>query len=176
MLHPWHYFCYLFGVSVVNSLTLSITYVSCHSVFIDDFKFDRNSVFDWRFMDLQWHSVFENSMRHPCLYFCYGFDTSVVNSLTMSITHIGSHSLFIDYFKVYSYSFFVSDLRISRDIAFLTIPCVSHRSIFPIDLIRQSWTHWRCQLYTSAVTQYSLMISRSIVTLFSATIFESAVT
>jgi hypothetical protein len=52
------------------------------------------------------------------------------------------------------------------DITFLTIPCVNHDSIFAIDLMRRSWIHWRCRFHTSAVTQYSLAISRSTVTVF----------
>jgi hypothetical protein len=34
----WLYFCNWFDASVVNSLTLSIPYVSCHSIFSDNFK------------------------------------------------------------------------------------------------------------------------------------------
>jgi hypothetical protein len=37
--------------------------------------------------------------------------------------------------KVYRDSIFGDDLWISRDITFLTIPCVSHASIFAIDLM-----------------------------------------
>ena len=45
----------------MNSLTLLIPYGSCHSVFIDDFKFNRDSVFTddlWISSDI----VFDNSM------------------------------------------------------------------------------------------------------------------
>jgi len=188
--------------------------------------------FHRRFMDQSWHSVVYNSMRQPWLYFCYWFDASVVNSLTLLITIVGCHSIFIDDFKVYSCSIFAGDLWISRDIAFLTIPCgsheligcvvcefsdvvdsirllslsihwqfkfyrdfvftndlwisndiafltipcVSHDSIFAIDLIRRSWIHWHCRFHTSPVTQYSLMISRFTETLFSLTIYGSAMT
>jgi hypothetical protein len=45
-----------------------------------------------------------------------------VNSLTLSIPYVGCHSVFIDDFKVYSYSVFAADLSISGDITFLTIP------------------------------------------------------
>jgi hypothetical protein len=41
------------------------------------------------------------------------------------IPYIGCHSIFIDDFKVYSYSILAGDLWITHDIAFLTIPCVS---------------------------------------------------
>jgi len=42
---PWLYFCYRLDASFVNSVTLSIPYVGCHSVFIDDFKFYRDIVY-----------------------------------------------------------------------------------------------------------------------------------
>ena len=120
----------------------------------------------WRFMDQQRHSVFDHSIRQLWLYFCYRFDVSVVNSLTLSIPYVICHSVFIDDFKVYSDSVFTDDLWISSDIPFLTIPCVSHDYIFAIDLMHLSWIHWRCRFHTSVVTQFSVTISRSTVTLF----------
>jgi hypothetical protein len=45
MRQPWLYFCYRFDALVVNSLTLSISYGRCHSVFIDDFEVYNVSVF-----------------------------------------------------------------------------------------------------------------------------------
>jgi hypothetical protein len=246
--HPWQsvfyismrrprlYFCYRFDASVVNSLTLSIPWGICHSIFIDDFKVcgesvlaadlwisrdialltipyrDHDSIFamywmrrSWihwrcrwilylslsihwpfqglqllcvgrRFMDQPWHSVFDNYMRRPWLYFCFPFDVSVVNSLTLSIPCCNCHSVFIDDFKVYGYSLLAGDLWISRDIAFLTIPCVGHDSIFAIYLMLPSWIHWRCRFHAVPVTQYSLTISRSTVTLFLPAIYGSAVT
>jgi hypothetical protein len=155
---PWVYFCCRFDASVVNSLTLSITYVGCHSVFIDDFKV-YSDYFRWRFMDHPSHNVFDNSMRQPWVYFCYRFDVSIVNSLKLSITCVGCYSPFIDDYEVYSDSVFAVDLWISKDIAFLTIPCVGY------DL-----------LHTAAVTQYSLMISRSTMTLFLLMIYGSVQT
>jgi hypothetical protein len=128
-----------------------------------------------RFVDQPWHSVFVNSMHQRWLYFCFRFDASVINSLTLSITYVGCHSVFIDDFKVYSYCVFTVDLWISRDIAFFTIPCVSHDSIFAIDLMHRLWIQWHYQFHTSAVTQYSLTISRSIVALFSPVIYGSVV-
>jgi hypothetical protein len=132
--------------------------------------------FGRRFMDQPWHSVFDNSMRQRWLYFYYCFDASFVNSVTLSIPHGSCHSVFIDDFKVYSDSVLAADLWISSDIAFLAISCVDHDSIFAIDLMRRSWIQWRCPFHTADVTQYSLMISRSTVTLFSAAIYGSAVT
>jgi len=129
-----------------------------------------------RYMDQAWQSVFYNSMRQPQLYFCYRFDASVVNSVTLSIPFGSCHSVFIDDFKVYYYSLLAADLWISHDIAFLTIPLIGHDSIFAIDLMRRSWIHARCRFHTVAVTQYSLTISRSIVTLFWPPIYGSAVT
>jgi hypothetical protein len=158
MLQPWVYFCCRLDASVVNSLTLSITYVSCHSVFIDDFKV-YSDCFRWLFMDHPSHSVFDNSMRQPWVYFCYRFDASVVNSLTLLITYVGCHSPFINDYEVYSDCIFTIDLWISKDITFLTIPCVGHD-----------------QLHTAAVTQYSLMISRSTMTLFLLMIYGSVQT
>ena len=81
-----------------------------------------------------------------------------MNSLTLSVTYVGCHSVFIDDLKVYSYFVFAGDLWISHDIAFLTIPFVSHDSIFAIDLMRGSSIHLHCRLHTSVVTQYSLTI------------------
>jgi len=132
--------------------------------------------FHWRFMDQPWHNVFDYSMCQPWLYFCYRFDVSVVNSLMLSIPYVGRHSIFSDDFKVYRDSVFYDDLWISTDIPFLTSPCVSHDSIFAIDLICPPWIHWRCRFHTSPVTQYSLTISTSKTTQFSLTIYGSVVT
>jgi hypothetical protein len=174
MRQPWLYFCYRFDAPFVNSVTLSIPYVRCPSVL--RFQGLQLLCFRRRFMDQLWHSMFYNSMCLPWLYFCNRFDASFVNSLTMSIPYIGCHSVFIVDFKVYSDSVFADDLWISCNIAFLTIPCVNHDSIFAIDLMSHSWIHWRCRFCTSAVTQYSLMISSSTVTLFSLMIYGSVLT
>jgi hypothetical protein len=132
--------------------------------------------FRCQFLDQQWHSVFDNYMSRPWLYFCNRFDASVINSLTLSMLDVGCHPVFIDNFKVYSDSVFAADLWISSDIEVLTIPCVSHDSIFPMDLMRRSWIHWCCRFHAVAVTQYSLTISRSTVTLFWPAIYGSGVT
>jgi hypothetical protein len=108
--------------------------------------------FRWRFMDMHWHNIFDNSMRQPWLYFCYRFDESVVNSLTLSISYVSCHSVFSDDSKVYKESVFADDWWISRDIVLLTIPYVSHDSIFAIDLMCRSWIHLRCRFHMSAVT------------------------
>ena len=168
LLSPW---CvgreFIYGVDSMLYLSLSIHW---------PFQGLRLLCFGRRFMDQPWHSVFDNSMRQPWLYFCFRFDASVVNSLTLSIPWGICHSVFIDDFKVYVYSVLAADLWISRDIAFLTIPYVSHDSIFSIDLMRRSWIHWRCRFHAVAVTYYSLTIWRSTVTLFWHVIYGSAVT
>jgi hypothetical protein len=86
------FFCYRFDASVMNSLMLSIPYVSYHLVFIDDFDYS------------------DNSMRQPWFYFCYRFDASVLNSLTLSISYVGCHLVFVDDFMVYSDFVFAEEL------------------------------------------------------------------
>ena len=61
----WLYFCYRFDALFVNSVTLSIPYVGCHSVFIDDFKVSSCCVFAghlWISRDI---AFLDNSMRQP---------------------------------------------------------------------------------------------------------------
>ena len=137
------------------------------------FQVKQGLCFRWRFMDQQWHSIFDNSICQPSLNFCYRFDASVMNSVTLSIPYVSCHSIFIDAFKFYMDFVFADDLWIYNEIEFLTIPCISIDSIFAIDLMRRSWIHWSCRLHTSAVTQYSLTISRSIVTLFTPAFYGS---
>jgi len=122
--------------------------------------------FGRRFMYQPWHSIFDNSMHRPWLYFFYRFDALIVNSLTLSIPCGSCHSVFFDDFKVYCYSPMASDIWINRDRGFFTIPCVDHDYIFAFHLMCRSWIHWRCRFHAVPVTQYSLTISRSTVTLF----------
>jgi len=131
--------------------------------------------FGRRFMYQPWLSVFNNSMRRPWLYFCFPFDASVVNSLTLSIPCGSCHSVFFEDFKVYCYSLLAGYLWISCDWVFFTIPWVGHDFIFAIDLMRRSWIQWLCRFHLVAVTQYSLTISRSTITLFWPAIYGSAV-
>jgi hypothetical protein len=54
----------------VNSLTLSIPYVNCHSVFSDDFKFysdDFKFYSDSVFADDFWSVVTQFSLTIPCV-------------------------------------------------------------------------------------------------------------
>jgi hypothetical protein len=59
----WIYFCYRFYASLVNSLTLSTPYVSCHSYFSGDFKVYGDSVF----ADDLWISTGIVCLTIPCL-------------------------------------------------------------------------------------------------------------
>jgi hypothetical protein len=159
----------------VNSLTLSFTYIGCLSVFIDSFKVYSDSVFaddlwisrDIAFLTIPW-------VCHDSIFF-YWFDASVVNSLTLPITYVGYHSLFINDFKVYSVSVFANDIWFRHQISFLTITFVGHEFIFAIYLMCRSWIHWLSRFHTAAITLYSLTISRSTVSLFSLTIYGSDV-
>jgi hypothetical protein len=110
------------------------------------------------------------SMCRPWLYFCYPFHAWEGNYLTSSLPYGSCHSVSIDDFKVYRDSVFTDDLWISSDKAFLPIPCVNHDFIFANDLMCRSWIQWRCLFHTSAVTQFSVTISRSRVTQFLLTI------
>jgi hypothetical protein len=132
--------------------------------------------FGRRFMEQLWDSVFYNFMWRPWLYFFYRFHASIVNSLTLSIPCGRCHSVFFYDFKVYYYSLMASDIWIIRDRVFFTFPCIGQDSIFAIDLMRRSWIHWRCRFHEVSVTQYSLTISRSAVSLFWPQIYGSAVT
>jgi len=115
-------------------------------------------------------------MRLPWLYFCYPFDASVVNLVTLSIPYGSCHSVFVDDFKFNKDSIFDDDLWITSDIAFFTIPCVNHDSSFAIDLIRRSSIPLQCRFHTSAVTQFSLAIYESAMTWHFWQLHASAIT
>ena len=118
----------------------------------------------WRFMDQQRHSVFDNSIYQPWLYFCYQFDASVVNSLMLSIPYVSCHSVFSDDFKVYSDSVFTNDFGSVVTQFSLTIPCVNDDLVFSIDFMRPPWISLSWWFHASFVTQFLMMISRSTVT------------
>jgi len=63
MHQTWIYFCYRFYASLVNSLTLSYPYVSCHSYFSGDFKVYGDSVFADNF----WSVRTQFSLTIPCV-------------------------------------------------------------------------------------------------------------
>jgi hypothetical protein len=130
--------------------------------------------FCWRFMDQHWHSVFDDSMHQTWIYFCYRFYASLVNSLTLSSPYVSCHSYFSGDFKVYGDSVFADDFWSVRTQFSLTIPCVNDDSVFFNDFIRQPWINIRCRFHPSPLTQFSKMISHSIVTQFSQTIYGSA--
>jgi hypothetical protein len=83
---------------------------------------------------------------------------------------------FQGWFLVYSDPFFADNLWINSDIAFLTIPCVSHDSTLAIDLMCRSWIHLCYWFHTSGGTQFSEMISISIMNQFLLTIYWLVVT
>jgi hypothetical protein len=127
--------------------------------------------FCWRFMDQHWHSVFDDSMSQTWIFFFYRFYASLVNSLTLSTPYVRGHSYFSGDFKVTSH-FFFADYFWSVGTQFaLTIPCVNDDSVFSNDFIRQPWISIRCPFYLSAMIQFSKIISRSSMTLFSVTIY-----
>jgi hypothetical protein len=132
--------------------------------------------FRWRFMDQQQHSVFDNFMCQPWLYFFYWFDASVITSVTLLIPYVNCHLVFSDDLRVYRHWSINRQHKQSAYIAFLTIPCANHDSIFAIDLMRQSWIHWRCWFHIIVITQFSVTISRSTGTLFLLTIYGLAET
>jgi len=98
MCQPWLYFRYRFDASIVNSLTLSIPYVNCHSVFSDDFKFYSDSAFADDFWSVVTQfsltipcvnddPVFSNDfMRPPWISFTWQFHASSVNHFSMMIS------------------------------------------------------------------------------------------
>jgi len=124
------------GVDSIQQLSLSIQW-----------RFDclQRLSFHWRFMDLYWHNVFDNSMRQPWLYFCYKFDESVVKSLTLLIPYASCHSVFFDDFKVYS------DCFCSR---FIDPPW---HSVFN-NSMRQPWFYFCNEFYVSVVNSMTLSI------------------
>jgi hypothetical protein len=152
MCQPWLYFCYRFDVSVVNSLTLWIRYVSCHSVFMDDFLVYNDSWIHWHcwfhtLAVIQFSGIISWSTKTQFSLMIYGsaatwcfwqFHVLAMTLFCLSIwcvDHefidaviplISCHSVFRDDFLVYNDSVFADDLWISSDIVFLKIPCVSH--------------------------------------------------
>jgi hypothetical protein len=115
-------------------------------------------------MHKHWHCVFDDSMSQTWIYFCYRFDASLVNSLTLSTPYISCHSYFSCDFKVYCDSVFADDFWSVVTQFSLTIPCVNDEFVFSIDFTRQPCISILCQFHPSAVTQFSKMISRSTVT------------
>jgi hypothetical protein len=175
MCQPWLYFYNRFDALVENSLSLSIPYVRCHSVFSDDSNVYRDSVF----ADNLWINSDITFLTISCVSQDYIFPINLVRRSWIEWRcrlYTSVVTVFIDDFKFDKDFVFADDLCISNDIAFLTIPCVSHDFIFSIDFMRWPWISWRCRLNTSAVTQYSITISRSTVTLFSPAIYGSVMT
>jgi hypothetical protein len=111
--------------------------------------------FRWRFMDQEWHNVFDNSMHEPWLYFCYRLDVLVMNSLTLLIPYVNCNSVFSDDFKVYSDSVFVDDFWSVVTQFSLAIPCVNEDSVFCTDFIRPPWISFCCRFHASSIAWLS---------------------
>jgi hypothetical protein len=121
----------------VNSVTLSIPYVGCHSIFIDDFKFYR----DFVFADDLWISNDIAFLKIPCVNHDSSFAIDLMRRSSIHLRcrfHTSAVTQFSLTISMSTETVFPDDLGISCDIAFLTIPCVSHDSIFAIDLMRRS--------------------------------------
>jgi hypothetical protein len=78
--------------------------------------------------------IYGSAVTYRFLQFC----ASTMIPFLLSIPEVSWHSVFSDDFLVCSDSALALDLWISTDITFLTIPCVSHDSIFAIDLMCRS--------------------------------------
>jgi len=106
MHQTWIYFCYRLYASLVNSLTLSTPYVSCHSYLIGDFKVTSHSVF----ADDFWSVVTQFSLTIGDFklesIFAIGFMRRSWILLTLSTPYVSCHSYFSGDFKVNSHSVF----------------------------------------------------------------------
>ena len=131
--------------------------------------------FCWRFMDQHWHRVFDNSMRQPWLYFLLSI-WFVGREFIDAVESICQLSLNIHWWFWQQWLCFRWRLRDKPWHIVFAIPCISLGFIFAIDLMCRSWIHLCYRFHTSAVTQYSLMISWSTGILFSLTIYRSVVT
>jgi hypothetical protein len=139
------------AVISIHQLSLSIHW---------QFQVIQGLCFRWQFKGQHWHTIFDNSMPQPWLTFCYWFDALVVNSLTLLITYVCCHSVFIEDFKFNRDSVFADDLWISSDKLFLQfhtsamilflllIWCVGREFIDIFDYIRvlSLGIHWRFQV------------------------------
>jgi len=81
MRQTWIYFSYRFYASLVNSLTLSTPYVSCHSYFSGDFKVYGDSVFADNF----WSVGTQFSLTIPCVNDDFVFSIDFFRQLWISI-------------------------------------------------------------------------------------------
>jgi len=122
--------------------------------------------FRWRFL-VSTDVVFtDDSMHQRWLRFLYWCHASNRNYFSLSIPSVSRDSNFKYDFSFCSDSVFADDLWINIGRVCLTIPCISHKSIFGIDLMHKSC----CRFHTSAVTQILVVISRSVATMFLLTI------
>jgi hypothetical protein len=147
----WIYFCYRFLASLVNSLTLSTQYVSCHSYYSGDFRV----LCDFVFADDFWSVVTQFSLTIPCVNddSRFSFDFARQQWIRMRCRfHPSAVSHFQRWFLVLQWLSFAVDFWISTGIVCLTIPCVKHEYIFSIGFSPRSWMLWRCRPHTSAAT------------------------
>jgi len=148
---------------------VTISSVSRDSIFQDDFSFYSDSVFGDDF----WITIGIVCVTIPywiinlflLSIWCLGraVDSTRQLSLWFQLWFQGMHRL------CFRWRFLVR-----RDADSLAIPCVNDYSLFSIDFMHQSWISVRCRFHQSATTQFSKIISRSIVTQFSVSISGSA--
>jgi len=167
-------FQWQFHASMMTLFSLLISCVNRELVFVVDsisqprLNFQRWFLvlqwlsFQWRFLDQHWQSVCDNSiLNHQSNYAidllrrsCCRFHTSAVTQISFVISRsstipsVSRHSIFQDDFSFSCHSVFGDDFWISIRRVCFTFPCVTHESIFAIDLLHR----WCCWLHTSAVT------------------------
>jgi hypothetical protein len=165
MRQTWIYFCYRFHASVVNSLTVSPPYSSCHSYFRGDFRVYSDFVLGDDFSSV----VTQFSLTIPCVNDDSRFSFEFVRQQWIRMRcrfHPSAVSHFQRWFLVLQWLSFAADFWISTGIVCLTIPCVKHEYIFAIGFSPRSWILWRWRPHTSAATHIRIVISRSTLTLF----------
>jgi len=165
MRQTWIYFCYRFHASVLNSLTLSTPYVTCHSYYSGDFRVHSDSVFADDFCSVVTHF----SLKIPCVTDDSVFSIDFVRQPWIMMRcrfHPSAMTQFQRWFLVLQWLSF----------RWRFLDQHWHR-VFD-DSMRQTWIYfcyrfqaplrilWRCRLHTSAGTHISVAISRSTVTLF----------
>jgi hypothetical protein len=119
--------------------------------------------FHWWFMDQQWQSIFANSMRQPWLIFANDlmcrswiqwrclFHTSAVTQFSVTISRSRVTQFLLTIFGQYG-SGFHWRFRAST------------MTLFSSDFMRPPWISFRCWFHASSATQFSMMISHSMVT------------
>jgi hypothetical protein len=139
MRQPWLYFCYRIHASVVNSVTLSFPYISCHSVFSNDFKVYNDSVFAkdlWISHDITFFTIpcvshdstfAINLMGRSWIHWRCRFHMSVVTQFSATI----SRSTKLNFMRFWQFHASAMTLFLQ------SIWCVGHEFIDVVDSIRQ---------------------------------------